>query len=319
MEPARRSRVSSSPEARREQELPDAGQLGAGGREIHAHRAAGVAGQREVQLPGDVARASALVSSMLAESASSGTSPMASVKRSSLAKSRKPRGADPLASDMSAIKVAWTRHVLARSDRAASPRPPEPDRPARGFAEAAARRARAGRSCARYRAQRRHRVRTRARPRRFALAGAVRRARPADDAAALEPLWCAARWTARGRAHPTRPSITSRTTGSTGVPEHVPIARSYVAEFQRTVHVSLYHCARSSRPPSAAAPLLRRLALRRPRARRLRRRHDERLQLHRDAASWCARVYAWPYELFEVQSLDARSFLALSSPRPRRR
>ena len=60
---------------------------------------------------------------------------------------------------------------------------------------------------------------------------------PAD----LEPLVRRQMEGARNVLSADAPVYYVRTTGSTGAPKHVPITRSYVAEFQRTVHVSLYH------------------------------------------------------------------------------
>jgi len=130
---------------------------------------------------------------------------------------------------------------------------------------------------------------------------------PAD----LEPLVRREMEGARGVLTHDPPVYYVRTTGSTGVPKHVPITRSYVAEFQRTVHVSLYHLRRKF--PAA----FRGRALYFVGSRAVARAPDgcdigtmsgfnftEMPNLVRG-------VYAWPYELFEVQSLDARSFLSL--------
>ena len=102
-----------------------------------------------------------------------------------------------------------------------------------------------------------------------------------------------------------------RTTGSTGVPKHVPITRAYVSEFQRTVHVSLYHLKKKF--PGA----FRGRALYFVGSRRVARAPDG-----NDVGTMSGfnftempevvrKIYAWPYELFEVPSLTARSFLAL--------
>lgn len=102
-----------------------------------------------------------------------------------------------------------------------------------------------------------------------------------------------------------------RTTGSTGQPKHIPITRSYRDEFQRTVHVSLWHLRR--RFPEA----FRGRALYFVGSRRVARAADGNdvgtmsgfnfTEMPRVVRA----IYAWPYELFEVQDLAARSFLAL--------
>lgn len=102
-----------------------------------------------------------------------------------------------------------------------------------------------------------------------------------------------------------------RTTGSTGEPKHVPITHSYRAEFQRTVHVSLFNLRR--RFPEAFHSR----ALYFVGSRKVARAPDG-----NDVGTMSGfnftempklvrAVYAWPYELFEVQDLRARSFLAL--------
>lgn len=102
-----------------------------------------------------------------------------------------------------------------------------------------------------------------------------------------------------------------RTSGSTGTPKHVPITDSYREEFQKTVHVALFHLFR-----------------RYPRAFRGRalyfvgsRQVDEAPSgagigtmsgyNFTEMPSLVRAIYAWPYELFEVADLRARSFLAL--------
>jgi hypothetical protein len=102
-----------------------------------------------------------------------------------------------------------------------------------------------------------------------------------------------------------------RTTGSTGAPKHVPITQSYRNDFQKTVHVALFHL--YARFPEAFFSTAlyfvgsRKVAL---------------------APDGCdvgtmsgfnftelppvvRGVYAWPYELFEVKDLKSRSYLAL--------
>lgn len=102
-----------------------------------------------------------------------------------------------------------------------------------------------------------------------------------------------------------------RTTGSTGAAKHVPITPSYRAELQRTVHVAFWHL--YLRFPSAFLGR----ALYFVGSRRVARAPDG-----NDVGTMSGfnftelpeivrAIYAWPYELFEVQDLRARSFLAL--------
>jgi GH3 auxin-responsive promoter len=102
-----------------------------------------------------------------------------------------------------------------------------------------------------------------------------------------------------------------RTTGSTGAAKHVPITPSYRAEFQRTVHVALWHL--FWKFPAA----FRGRALYFVGSRRVARAADG-----NDIGTMSGfnftelpeivrAVYAWPYELFEIADLRARSFLAL--------
>src|SRR5260221_80752 len=102
-----------------------------------------------------------------------------------------------------------------------------------------------------------------------------------------------------------------RTTGSTGEPKHIPITHSYRDEFQRTVHVSLWHL--RQRFPAAFHSR----ALYFVGSRRVARAADG-----NDVGTMSGfnftqmpalvrAIYAWPYELFEVRDLRARSFLAL--------
>ncbi|MBS2024183.1 MAG: GH3 auxin-responsive promoter family protein, partial [Deltaproteobacteria bacterium] len=130
---------------------------------------------------------------------------------------------------------------------------------------------------------------------------------PAD----LEPLVRRQMEGARNVLTAEPPVYYVRTTGSTGVPKHVPITRAYVNEFQRTVHVSLFHLRRLV--PSAFLGR----ALYFVGSRRVAKAPDgcdvgtmsgfnftEMPQVVRA-------VYAWPYELFEVQDLRARTLLSL--------
>src|SRR5438105_15311815 len=102
-----------------------------------------------------------------------------------------------------------------------------------------------------------------------------------------------------------------RTTGSTGEPKHIPITLTYRDEFQRTVHVSLWHLRRLF--PDA----FKSRALYFVGSRRVARAPDGNdigtmsgFNFTRMPALVRA-IYAWPYQLFEVQDLQARSFLAL--------
>lgn len=102
-----------------------------------------------------------------------------------------------------------------------------------------------------------------------------------------------------------------RTTGSTGEAKHVPITATYRAQFQQTVHVSLFHLYR--RFPSAFTGR----ALYFVGSRRVARAEDG-----CDVGTMSGfnftelppllrAIYAWPYELFEVADLPTRSFLSL--------
>jgi hypothetical protein len=134
---------------------------------------------------------------------------------------------------------------------------------------------------------------------------------PLMSPAALEPLVRAAMEGERGVLTAEAPVYYVRTTGSTGAPKHVPVTRGYVAEFQRTVHVSLYHL-------RAVCPeAFRGRALYFVGSRKVARAADG-----RDVGTMSGfnftemprlvrRIYAWPYELFEVQDLKARGLLAL--------
>ena len=102
-----------------------------------------------------------------------------------------------------------------------------------------------------------------------------------------------------------------RTTGSTGAAKHVPITPSYRRELQRTVHVAFWHL--YLRFPSAFLGR----ALYFVGSRRVAQAADG-----NDVGTMSGfnftelpelvrAIYAWPYELFEVADLRARSFLAL--------
>jgi len=102
-----------------------------------------------------------------------------------------------------------------------------------------------------------------------------------------------------------------RTTGSTGEAKHVPITATYRAEFQQTVHVSLFHLYR--RFPSAFTGR----ALYFVGSRRVAR-ADDGCDVgtmsgfnFTELPPLLRAIYAWPYELFEVADLPTRSFLAL--------
>ncbi|MBK7864535.1 MAG: GH3 auxin-responsive promoter family protein [Archangiaceae bacterium] len=108
-----------------------------------------------------------------------------------------------------------------------------------------------------------------------------------------------------------RPIYYVRTTGSTGAPKHVPITPSYRAEFQKTVHVSLFHL--YLRFPEAFTST----ALYFVGSRRVARAPDG-----CDIGTMSGfnftelppvvrAIYAWPYELFEVADLRTRTYLAL--------
>lgn len=129
--------------------------------------------------------------------------------------------------------------------------------------------------------------------------------------AALAPLVRAAMEGERGVLTTQPPIYYVRTTGSTGAPKHVPVTRGYLAEFQRTVHVSLYHL-RAVCPEAFRGRALYFVGS---------------CKVAR-AADGCdvgtmsgfnftqmprlvRQIYAWPYELFEVQDLEARGLLAL--------
>ncbi|HUS67319.1 MAG TPA: GH3 auxin-responsive promoter family protein [Kofleriaceae bacterium] len=102
-----------------------------------------------------------------------------------------------------------------------------------------------------------------------------------------------------------------RTTGSTGNAKHVPITAAYKAEFQKTVHVALWHL--YARFPAAFVGR----ALYFVGSRRVARAADG-----NDIGTMSGfnftelppvlrAIYAWPYELFEVGDLTTRSYLAL--------
>jgi len=108
-----------------------------------------------------------------------------------------------------------------------------------------------------------------------------------------------------------KPVYFVRTTGSTGTPKHVPITPAYKGEFQKTVHVALWHLFR--RFPAAF------------RGRALYFVGSRRVAETRDGTGIgtmsgfnftelppvVRAIYAWPYELFEVKDLETRSYLAL--------
>ena len=102
-----------------------------------------------------------------------------------------------------------------------------------------------------------------------------------------------------------------RTTGSSGDAKHVPITDAYRRDFQRTVHVALGHLYR--RFPAAFLGR----ALYFVGSRRLDRAPDGNdvgtmSGFNYDALPPLLRkIYAWPYELFEVSDLATRSYLAL--------
>ena len=137
------------------------------------------------------------------------------------------------------------------------------------------------------------------------------RAAPLLTPAALQPWVRREMEGARGVLTADAPIYYVRTTGSTGEPKHIPITPSYRDEFQRTVHVSLWHL--RQRFPQA----FRGRALYFVGSRRVARAPDG-----NDIGTMSGfnftqmpalvrAIYAWPYPLFEVQDLRARSFLAL--------
>ncbi len=102
-----------------------------------------------------------------------------------------------------------------------------------------------------------------------------------------------------------------RTTGSTGNAKHVPITAAYRVEFQKTVHVALWHL--YARFPRAFLGR----ALYFVGSRKVARAADG-----NDIGTMSGfnftelppllrAIYAWPYELFEVGDLATRSYLAL--------
>jgi hypothetical protein len=108
-----------------------------------------------------------------------------------------------------------------------------------------------------------------------------------------------------------RPVYYVRTTGSTGAPKHVPITPAYRAEFQKTVHVSLFHL--YLRFPEAFTST----ALYFVGSRRVAQAPDG-----CDVGTMSGfnftelppvvrAIYAWPYELFEIKDLRTRTYLAL--------
>lgn len=102
-----------------------------------------------------------------------------------------------------------------------------------------------------------------------------------------------------------------RTTGSTGEPKHVPITTSYRAEFQKTVHVALWHLYR--RFPEAFHSR----ALYAVGSRKVARADDGNDvgtmsgYNFTELPALIRAVYAWPYGLFDVKDLRSRSFLSL--------
>ncbi|MCA9616580.1 MAG: GH3 auxin-responsive promoter family protein, partial [Myxococcales bacterium] len=102
-----------------------------------------------------------------------------------------------------------------------------------------------------------------------------------------------------------------RTTGSTGTPKHVPITRAYVGDFQKTVHVALWHLHRRF-PRAFLGRALYFVGSRRV---------DETPSgvgigtmsgfNFTELPPVVRAVYAWPYELFEVGDLDTRTWLSL--------
>lgn len=108
-----------------------------------------------------------------------------------------------------------------------------------------------------------------------------------------------------------KPIYYVRTTGSTGAPKHIPITPSYRAEFQKTVHSSLFHL--YLRFPSAFTSS----ALYFVGSRRVARAPDG-CDIgtmsgfnFTELPEVVRAVYAWPYELFEVKDLRTRTYLAL--------
>lgn len=102
-----------------------------------------------------------------------------------------------------------------------------------------------------------------------------------------------------------------RTTGSTGDCKHIPVTASYREEFQKTVHVALWHL--YARFPGAFTGR----ALYFVGSRKVARAQDG-LDVgtmsgfnFTELPPLLRAIYAWPYELFEVADLGARSFLAL--------
>ena len=103
-----------------------------------------------------------------------------------------------------------------------------------------------------------------------------------------------------------------RTTGSTGEPKHVPITPSYRVEFQKTVHVALWHLYRKF-PEAFHSRALYAVG-----SRKVARAPDG-----NDIGTMSGfnftempalirAVYAWPYELFDVKDLKTRTYLALT-------
>lgn len=107
------------------------------------------------------------------------------------------------------------------------------------------------------------------------------------------------------------PVYYTRTTGSSGAAKHVPITDSYRRDFQRTVHVALGHLYR--RFPAAFLGR----ALYFVGSRRMDRAADGNDVGTMSGFNYNAlppllrKIYAWPYELFEVTDLATRSYLAL--------
>ncbi len=107
------------------------------------------------------------------------------------------------------------------------------------------------------------------------------------------------------------PLYYAQTTGSTGGAKHVPITPSYRAEFQKTLHVALWHL--YGRFPAAFL------------SRALYFVGSRQVGTARDGNGigtmsgfnftelppLVRSIYAWPYELFEVKDLRTRTYLAL--------
>jgi hypothetical protein len=107
------------------------------------------------------------------------------------------------------------------------------------------------------------------------------------------------------------PVYYTRTSGTSGAAKHVPVTQSYRVDFQKTVHVSLGHLAR--RFPRAFLGR----ALYFVGSRKMDRAPDGNDVGTMSGFNFSAlppllrKIYAWPYELFEVADLQTRSYLAL--------